>query len=96
MIAFYVISFFVTFLEATAIYVALTAIVIVLILDTANRLPYLSMILGVIGYRFGNTSVTLWHSQILSFAGTFYISYSVLKSPHLFPHNRKNHGAVVI
>ncbi len=72
MIAFYVVSFYLTFLESTAIYVVLTALVIFIIKYTADRLPYLSIIFGVFVVGSGALTLLLKEPQILIFADTLY------------------------
>lgn len=72
MVAFYIASFFYSFLEATALYVVLTALVIIIIKHTADRLPYLSLIFGVFVIGSGVLSLLFHEPQILIFADTLY------------------------
>jgi intracellular septation protein len=72
MIAFYIASFYLGFLESTAIYVALTLLVIAIIKHTADRLPYLSLIFGVFVVGSGALTLLLHEPQILIFADTLY------------------------
>ena len=72
MVAFFVASYFMSFLHATMIYVALTAIVIGIIKQTANRLPYLSLIFGVFVIGSGILTILFHEPHILIFADTLY------------------------
>ncbi len=72
MVVFYVVSFYVTFLEATALYVLLTALVIIFIKYTADRLPYLSIIFGVFVIGSGVATLAFKEPQFLIFSDTLY------------------------
>lgn len=72
MVAFFVTSYFMSFLHATMIYVALTAIVVGVIKQTANRLPYLSLIFGMFVIGSGILTILFNEPHILIFADTLY------------------------
>jgi intracellular septation protein len=72
LVAFFVASFYMSFLEATGLYVALTAIVVFIIKEMSARLPYLSLTFGVFVIGSGILSILFREPAILIIADSVY------------------------
>ncbi len=72
MVAFFIASYRLNFLEATGVYVLTTALAVYIIKHLANRLPYLSLIFGFFVIGSGLLSIIFREPQILIIADSIY------------------------
>ena len=72
MVAFFAAAQWLSFIEATAIYVVTTLLVVIIIGFGSRRLPYLSLIFGAFVIGGGGLSILFDYPDILIFADTIY------------------------